>query len=297
MNELRKREGFEGQVLHVIPRPMLENMAKNVLLHQLVATDIGWFPEAKHHYRARPQGAPEHILILCVGGKGWCQVEGWHDEIGPNQAVLIPRGKAHSYGANSKFPWSIHFVHFSGTVSDFFPHLLPDGEYKLSVAEENVGVVETLFQECYRTFLGSFAWQRMSYVTQTLHLILGKIFFDNPLFSPLLRTSNFHSMAGTLDYLSNQLDANLTLEEMAAHANLSVSHFSRRFKEQTGFSPVDYYIHLKIQHASMLLTFTDKSVKEIGAEVGYQDAYYFSRIFRKVMGMSPSQFRGQTGEG
>ena len=158
-------------------------------------------------------------------------------------------------------------------------------------------MVETLFQECYRTFLGSFAWQRMSYVTQTLHLILGKIFFDNPLFSPLLRTSNFHSMAGTLDYLSSQLDANLTLEEMAAHANLSVSHFSRRFKEQTGFSPVDYYIHLKIQHASMLLTFTDKSVKEIGAEVGYQDAYYFSRIFRKVMGMSPSQFRGQTGEG
>lgn len=295
MSTIRKLEGFEGQILHVIPRPMLRDLAHHVLLHQLIATDIGWYPQARHHYCERPAGAPEHILILCVAGRGWAEVDGEHVSVEANQALVIPAGAPHIYWADDGKPWSIHWVHFKGTVSAYFPNLLPDDVYTLPVAPETVDQLEGLFHECYRTFLGSFAWQRMVHVTQTLHYLLGHLFFNNSAFSPVLRSSQSHNLENTLDYLSENLSESLTLQDMADHANMSKSHFSRCFKEQTGFSPVDYFIHLKVQHAAMLLTFTNKTVREVSFEVGYEDPYYFSRIFKRIIGLSPTDFRHHPG--
>ena len=65
----------------------------------------------------------------------------------------------------------------------------------------------------------------------------------------------------------------------------------RVFKEQTGHSPMDYFIQLKMQHACKLLAFRRDSIGQIGKELGYQDPYYFSRAFRKVIGMSPTEYR------
>ncbi|MBL7160975.1 MAG: AraC family transcriptional regulator [Anaerolineales bacterium] len=291
MATIRKREGFEGQIMYVIPRPMLKKFAQHVLIHQLIATDIGWYPKARYHYRERPSGAPEHILILCIDGQGWCEIDGKREVVDANQALVIPRNTPHIYGASDDAPWSIHWAHFMGTVSDYFPHLLPDGVYTMAVAPDTIEVLERLFHECYGAFLGSFAWQRMVHVTQTLHCLLGNLFFNNSLFSPILRTSQSRNLDRTLDYLSDNLDQPLSLQDMADQANLSKSHFSRVFKDQIGFSPTDYFIHLKVQHAAMLLSFTDKTVREISFEVGYQDPYYFSRVFKNIIGLSPTDFR------
>ena len=163
----------------------------------------------------------------------------------------------------------------------------------MSVAAETVTAVEVLFHECYRAFVGSFAWQRMVYVTQTLHHLLGRLIFHNPSFSPVLRSSQAGNLDKTLEYMSRNLHKPLKLADLATYAHMSKSHFSRSFKEQTGFSPIDYFINLKVQHAAMLLRFTDKPVREIGAAVGYKDPYYFSRIFKKVVGLAPAAFRQQ----
>jgi len=291
MGMIRKREGFKGQIMYVIPRSMLKNTMRDLLLHQLLATDIGWYPEAHHHYRERPNGAPEHILQLCVAGEGWYDIEGRREIVRTNQALLIPRDTPHIYGASETAPWSVHWVHFMGSITDYFPRLLSDGVYTMEVAPDTIEVLEQLFHECYRTFLGSFAWQRMVYVTQTLHNILGNLFFNNSSFSPVLRTNQSRNLDKSLDYLSSNLKKTLSLQDMADQANLSKSHFSRVFKNQTGFSPTDYFINLKVQHAAMLLSFTDKRIREISYEVGYQDPYYFSRIFKKIIGLSPTDFR------
>ena len=58
---VRIREGFRGQILYVIPRTMLQQLAAHPLLHSMLPTDIGWYPEARYHYCERPEGAAEHI--------------------------------------------------------------------------------------------------------------------------------------------------------------------------------------------------------------------------------------------
>ena len=87
--------------------------------------------------------------------------------------------------------------------------------------------------------------------------------------------------------MSNQL----TLDHMVQHSRLSKSHFIRLFKDQTGHSPMDYFIQLKMQHACMLLVFRELTISQIGMDLGYKDPYYFSRAFRKVIGMSPTEYR------
>lgn len=83
----------------------------------------------------------------------------------------------------------------------------------------------------------------------------------------------------------------IMLDDMANHAGLSKSHFSRIFRDQTGYSPVEYFIHLKVQKALSLLVLTKLPVQEIARMVGYADPYYFSRLFKKIVGVSPTASR------
>jgi AraC family transcriptional regulator of arabinose operon len=95
----------------------------------------------------------------------------------------------------------------------------------------------------------------------------------------------------TIEMMQKKINSNLTLNNLASFANLSVSHFSSLFKSNTGFSPVEYFNHLKIQHPCQELVFTQKLIKEIADELGFDDQYYFSRIFTRYMGTSPSAYR------
>jgi AraC-like DNA-binding protein len=120
------------------------------------------------------------------------------------------------------------------------------------------------------------------------------MFFNNIFFSPVQRKSPFRSLESTLTFLHENFHRNVSLAEMAEQAGLSVTHFSFLFKQQTGYSPVDYFIHVKMQRACTLLTLQPKTINEIAYELGYEDPYYFSRIFKKVVGVSPNYYRATT---
>lgn len=291
MAQKRIQEGFLGQKMWVIPKSILAKWSAHPMLQSLRPTDIGWYPAAQYHYREREQGADEHILIFCVDGAGWCEIAGERHAIQASEALIIPRNVPHRYGAADTAPWSIHWVHFIGTEADFFVYHLPIGEYRLPVDVQCAAAVEQLFKECYDSFVGGFILYRLIYCTQLLHHLLGRLFFDNSYFSPVQRTSRFHSLEATLTFLHQNIQREMSLSDMAEHANLSVSHFSFLFKQQTGYSPTDYFIHLKMQRACTMLSFSQKTIHEIAYDIGYSDPYYFSRLFKKVMGMSPRQYR------
>ncbi|WP_303757483.1 AraC family transcriptional regulator, partial [Enterobacter hormaechei] len=75
------------------------------------------------------------------------------------------------------------------------------------------------------------------------------------------------------------LHARLELERLAAFCNLSKFHFVSRYKAITGRTPIQHFLHLKIEYACQLLDSSDQSVARVGQAVGYDDSYYFSRLF------------------
>ena len=92
-------------------------------------------------------------------------------------------------------------------------------------------------------------------------------------------------------YMLQHLDEPVQVATLAARAGISPSHFFALFKRQIGCAPIDYFIRLRMQHACRLLDETVMSVKEIAAALGYDDPYYFSRVFKSVHHVPPSRYR------
>jgi AraC-like DNA-binding protein len=291
MDKLRIADGFPGQIMHVIPKPLLAEAIKHVLVGELYPSHIGWFPPAYHHYIVRPQGADENILIYCVKGRGWFEVDGKRGELLPDQVLLIPKNSPHSYGAGDVNPWSIHWVHFTGEDSACYTSLLPHHEHVLRVSKSIRKKAELLFRECYGVFADGVTHRRILFAAQALRHLLALLFYGNPAFSPGAPTGNHRSFDSIIEHMRQHLDGSLSLKDIAKEAGFSVARFSSLFKAQTGFSPVEYYIRLRIQAACRLFDTADFNVGEVSARIGYDDQYYFSRVFRKIMGMPPIAYR------
>jgi AraC-like DNA-binding protein len=95
----------------------------------------------------------------------------------------------------------------------------------------------------------------------------------------------------SIAYMLRHLDTPLQVATLAARANVSPSHFFALFKRRVGCAPIDYFIRLRMQHACRLLDETEMSVKEVAATLGYDDQFYFSRLFKAVNNVSPSRYR------
>ncbi len=83
----------------------------------------------------------------------------------------------------------------------------------------------------------------------------------------------------------------LTLELMAGEFSLSAAHLSRSFKKEFGIGPTEYITRRRIERAKELISDSRLRLSDIAENVGYQDAKYFSRVFRKVTGQSPAEYR------
>lgn len=96
-----------------------------------------------------------------------------------------------------------------------------------------------------------------------------------------------------LEYFNTNYNKDLNIEDYAASRGMSVSWFIRTFKQYAGTTPMQYIVALRITNAQMLLETTNYNVTEIGNFVGYDNPLYFSRIFKKQKGFSPSEYRKQ----
>ena len=99
-------------------------------------------------------------------------------------------------------------------------------------------------------------------------------------------------LRAVVEYIEEHLDAGLTLEQMAAVARLSPYHFARQFKAATGLPPHQYVIARRVERAKQLLqTGGDLSLAEVAARAGFSDQSQFSHHFKRLVGVTPGQFR------
>jgi prepilin-type N-terminal cleavage/methylation domain-containing protein/prepilin-type processing-associated H-X9-DG protein len=95
----------------------------------------------------------------------------------------------------------------------------------------------------------------------------------------------------TIGFMKEHLDEPLTAPLLASQASLSVSHYFVLFKRLTGRPPIDYLIHLRMKRARSMLETTSLPVKEVATALGYEDPFYFSRLFKSANGVAPTEYR------
>ena len=105
------------------------------------------------------------------------------------------------------------------------------------------------------------------------------------------RSDAYHKIAPALQYIARQPVGTITVRELSEMCALSASGFRKLFHQEMEISPIQYIHERTINRALTLLSASDLSISEIAIESGFQDVFYFSRFFRKQMGLSPSQWR------
>lgn len=107
----------------------------------------------------------------------------------------------------------------------------------------------------------------------------------------LISSDNKVIVQSLIDYMSFYYMEAISLDYLSRIMYLSPAYISKIFKEETGTSPINFLIEIRLEKARELLEATPMNIKEISKTVGYSDAYYFSRLFKKHYGKSPSTWR------
>lgn len=291
-NSVKLREGFAGQDMFVIPRPVISRARQHPLVRSVYPTDIGWFPNAGHHFRQRPNGAGQDHLMLCVAGHGYVELEGQRSHLQKDHILLIPKDTPHTYWAADDDPWSIYWVHFLGEDAEYYVDRIPRPGQPVPLEASAKEEAVRLFRYCLDALHDGYGLPTLIYAAQSTQHILSLLLFRNQSLPMEQRSGPRRaSVELAIEFMQNHLSENLRLDDFAREAGMSVSHFSERFRRQTGQSPMAYFIHLRMRLACRLLDLSGKPVKTVALEIGYRDPYYFSRIFKKSMGISPDRYR------
>ncbi|MDQ6421656.1 AraC family transcriptional regulator [Paenibacillus sp. LHD-117] len=292
MSTIQKQKGFPEEKLFVLPDYVAVELSNTELIKNFYLSDIGYFPRAKYHYRERPEGCDAHILIYCESGSGWVEMEGKSFPIANRQLAIIPAGVPHRYGASAESPWSIYWFHLKGENVASYLRLFGLGRSPVTLSL----ALQTGIMECFDLCYGLMTDKPYSipvqvHVSQTIGQMIGTIGLNAAGSSRSRKREN--DLERAMHLMRSRLHGNLTLTELASHTGISKQHLIYLFKQETGFPPVDYYLRLKMQKAGQQLCLTGLSIKEIAADFGFPDPYYFSRMFKKIMGVSPSKFQNE----
>ena len=291
MSHGQKGEGFPGQRIVVLPRQVVAQAGQHPLLRGLRPTDAGYFPKAKGHLRQRPAGATETIFIYCPQGGGWCELDGRRHVVKAGELLVIPPGVPHRYGANENHPWTIHWFHAIGEDLPYYLNELGVTRRQPVIALGADARVLALFAEVYDILDQGYAPARLLYAAQVLAHLLGVMIWLRPGAAAKGTTDSRQRILHSVEYMKQHLEKPLRVAQLAAIANLSVSHYSALFTACTGYAPIDYFIRLRMHRACQLLDTTGSSVKEVAGALGYEDPLYFSRVFRSVNDLPPTEYR------
>jgi AraC-like DNA-binding protein/quercetin dioxygenase-like cupin family protein len=282
-------DGFKGERAIVVPYSVRNFQSENEIAKNLFITHIGYYPNAKHHFRKRSKGALEHILIYCENGKGLITFENEQYSLTKDQAFIIPAHQAHSYEAELSKPWSIYWLHFKGTNNSL--HTSISGKI-LNLSDTRVSDRLNLFEEIYQNLEMGFYPDNLEYASICLQHFLASIkYTDQFLKIKTADTEVLDVIPMSIIYMKNNLTTKITLHEIAQYAGYSSSYFGTLFLEKTSFTPMEYYNQLKIQKSCSLLQFSTMKIKEIAYHLGYYDPFHFSKSFRLVMEISPREYR------
>lgn len=263
--------------------------------------------EADYGLAVRPmihcdRTAPFHVMIYLIKGGMEIMEDGVCHELTPGTLFFLKSG-VHHWGEKPFLAGtSWYYVHFYTSEPDAGMHpfhpLSARGEKVFLSGNEN---------ECFLTLPKILYFPPQNSIRKKTEQLIERHNAGDMIGSSLLLWEIFRECVadtedtendGTEDkveaiirYLRAHFSENITARELEAAAGLSYKYVGTLFKERTGMTIREYQLMLKLKKAETLLCGTEMTMGEIAAETGFYDAFYFSRVFKREKGISPSGFR------
>lgn len=240
-------------------------------------------------------------LLYIYSGEGKYEIEGTIYEVSAGNLLLMNPGINHAnIVTNLENPLVILAlgftdIHLKGMSENQL--ILDNGNPVLSTSEELQNHITDLFfnmlAEKEQHFPGKYDMMRCYLGQILLHII--RSYTDMPDTSNQMKFISHrknHVVKTILDYMEHHYAEKISLDGIASNMYLSSIYVSKLFKEETGESPIHHLIQIRLKKSVELMkTHPEYSIKKIAREVGYEDAYHFSKIFKKHMSMTPKEYR------
>lgn len=236
----------------------------------------------------RPEGRRDYqLLYICSGRAFFCLGEE-RREVPAGHMVLYRPGERQQYYYYAKDNPEVYWIHFSGYDA---PHMLD----KTGFADTPVLPCGMSFHypELFRQIILELQLKRPCF-EELLCACLQQIFekvHRNQLEISAGRYRNMEEMEAAVHFFNESFTRDISIEQYARSRHMSVSWFIRSFRHYMGMTPMQYITAIRINTARELLKNTDYSIQEVSALSGYDNPLYFSRIFRRHTGYSPSRYR------
>lgn len=286
MDQIKKKDGFRHERHIIFPSHLNHQFQDHPLIKETYLTEIGYYPNAKYHYRERMQGVEEYILIYCLEGQGIIEIPNKTISLNRGDIFCIPKKISHRYYANQKDPWSILWMHFNTELNIEFG--LDKEQMIAAHAIERYSLLQSHFIDLFELGEKAKSLETSICTSQLLRLVLSEIYY---LTDTLASQQKNSYLSRCITYMNDNINQPLTLNNLAAHLEISASYLSAIFKSYTDRSPIDYFIDMRIEQACKYLKLSELRIYEVAKKVGYNDPYYFSRQFKKTTGYSPREYR------
>ena len=289
---LKIKDGFTGERSIVLPQAVVSVMEKDPLVRNLFVTDIGFYPDAAHHFRERKQPVNQFVLIHCVKGQGWFETDGRRRIVVAGRYFIIPAGKVHSYGSSDDSPWTIYWMHIRGELARFYAEHANEPVAIEPSVFSRISERLNVFDEILNTLADDYNIENLRYMSGLLTFFLSSMRYINlyrKYSSEKIDATNI--VEASKHFMQENLSRRLSLKQLSDYIGYSIPRISAMFKQQTGASPIAYYNNLKIKEACRLLETTDLKIVQISRRLGIADQYYFSRLFSEIKGVSPKAYR------
>lgn len=286
MDQIKKKDGFRHERHIIFPSNLNQQFRNHPLIKNTYLSEIGYYPNAKYHYRERMNGVEEYILIYCLEGQGTIEIPDKTITLNRGDIFCIPKKLSHRYYANQEDPWSILWMHFNTELDIEFG--LEEERIIKAHALERYSLLQSHFIDLFNLGSKAKSIEINICTSQLLRLVLSEIYYLTDAVTS--QQKNLY-LSRCISYMNDNIDQALTLNDLADHLEISVSYLSSIFKSYTNSSPIDYFIDMRIEQACKYLKLSELRIYEIAKKVGYNDPYYFSRQFKKITGYSPKDYR------
>ena len=261
--------------------------ARSALLH---LQEVGSL-KAVHPHTSTRNNLSSFLCFFVLEGEGKLQYEGAEYAMRAGDGAFIDCRKACSHSTSGQL-WTLQWCHFyAPSLPAIYEKYRGRGGQPVFHPEDSVSFT-TILSELYQ-LAGAADYIRDMRINEKLGALL-----------TLLMEQSWHPESATVsrkrlelveikDYLDEHYAQKITLDDLAERFFINKFYLSKIFKETYGTTINNYLISKRITRAKQLIRFTDQTMDEISLAVGMEDANYFSRMFRKVEGCSPSEYRKQ----
>ncbi len=238
----------------------------------------------------RPRGRRDFQLLYIASGKAHFHFDGKEQIVTAGHMVLYRPKEPQKYEYYGEDQTEVYWVHFTGgNVTNILRSYGITDDKKVFYCGSGLD-----YKNLFRSMINELQMCKENYA-EMLEMYLRQVFIMlKRYFTDSLKTDNAHVIEeidkATL-YFNEHYSEEISIEEYAQNNHFSVSWFIRNFKHCTGSTPMQYILSKRIYNAEILLHDSTYNVTEIAEIVGYDNPLYFSRIFKKVKGLSPSEYR------